>query len=386
VLEGFDHHPRTRLVFGVGAMDRLGELAVSLGGQRALVVTDPGVKAAGHLEHALRNLRAAGLEVEYFDEVIENPTTACVDKCAQKARSGRTDLLVGLGGGSSLDTAKGCNFILTNGGRMQDYWGVGKATQPMLPLIAIPTTAGTGSECQSFALITDEITHRKMACGDPKAAARVALLDPLLTLSQPFRVAACAGMDTLAHAVETAVTRKRNPVSMLYSFEAFRLAVGALPTIFQHPDDVEARGGMLLAAAWAGTAIELGMLGAAHAAANPLTAHFGLPHGEAVSLMLPQVVRFNAEDAAARQIYFDLAWAGRLIGSGASADAGVKALVRLLEELPLMLRMPMRLAERNVTEQAIPQLAEDASREWTGSFNPRPVTPRDFERLYRAVR
>src|SRR5207244_13592387 len=126
-----------------------------------------------------------------------------VEACLEVAHSAGIDAIVGLGGGSSIDTAKGCNFLLTNGGRMQDYWGVGKATRPMLPLIAVPTTAGTGSECQSYALIADEETHQKMACGDPKASARVALLDPTLTVSQPRSVTACTGMDALVHAVET---------------------------------------------------------------------------------------------------------------------------------------------------------------------------------------
>src|SRR5262249_59132799 len=134
--------------------------------------------------------------------------TRCVDKCVEVARAAGADTIVGLGGGSSMDTAKGSNFILTNGGQIKDYWGIGKAKLPMLPLIAIPTTGGTGSECQSFALITDEQTHQKMACGDPKAAARVAILDPALTVSQPTRVTACSGIDAVAHAVETAVTSK----------------------------------------------------------------------------------------------------------------------------------------------------------------------------------
>src|SRR5438046_957811 len=121
---------------------------------------------------------------------MENPTTKCVDDCLAVAKKAHPDTIIGLGGGSAMDTAKGCNFLLTNGGRMQDYWGLGKATRPMLPLIAVPTTAGTGSECQSYALIADETTHQKMACGDPKAAPRVALLDPLLTLSQPPPVTA----------------------------------------------------------------------------------------------------------------------------------------------------------------------------------------------------
>ena len=153
------------------------------------------------------------------------------------ARQEQIDFLVGLGGGSSMDTAKGCNFLLTNGGRMEDYWGVGKATRPMLPLIAIPTTAGTGSECQSFALITHPQTHVKMACGDPKAAARVAILDPELTLTQPPAVAAATGMDALSHALETAVTRRRNPISQMLSREAFRLCARGLGRVFEHPED-----------------------------------------------------------------------------------------------------------------------------------------------------
>src|SRR5271165_3513758 len=284
-----DFQARTRIVFGAGAIEQLGELVRQYGGTRALLVTDPGIVAAGHVQRAEESLSAAGVHFARFDRVVENPTTEVVDECVAAARQGQVDFLVGLGGGSSMDTAKGCNFLLTNGGRMEDYWGVGKATQPMLPLIAIPTTAGTGSECQSFALITDEQTHQKMACGDPKAAARIAILDPALTLSQPARVAACTGIDALTHAVETAVTRKRNALSLTFSHEAFKLIVGSLARVLNHPQDLEARGRMLLAAALAGTAIETSMLGAAHSAANPLTAHYGVAHGLAVGLMLPAV-------------------------------------------------------------------------------------------------
>ncbi len=182
-LAAFDHTPRTRVVFGNGALARVGELARE-SRARALVVTDPGIAKAGHAEHAPRIApRPPDSQASLFDQVHENPTTRDVDDCVAAAREFRADLLVGLGGGSSMDTAKGCNFILTNGGQMKDYWGVGKATKPMLPLIAIPTTAGTGSECQSFALISDEDTHAKMACGDPKAAAKIAMLDPELTVS-----------------------------------------------------------------------------------------------------------------------------------------------------------------------------------------------------------
>src|SRR5262249_50705683 len=230
-----------------------------------------------------------------------------VDACLRIAQAAQIDVIVGLGGGSAMDTAKGCNFLLTNGGRIQDYWGIGKASKAMLPFIAVPTTAGTGSECQSAALIADEQTHQKMACLDSKAAARVALLDPALTLSQPALVTAHTGIDAIAHALETAVTTKRNHLSLMFSHEAFKLTVPSLPRVLSAPSDLHARGRMLLGAALAGTAIENSMLGAAHAAANPLTAHYGIVHGEAVGIMLPAVVRFNARDPAVRLAYAELA-------------------------------------------------------------------------------
>ena len=309
----FDFQPRTRIVFGAGAIEQLGELVRENGGARVLLVTDPGIVAAGHVQRAESSLAAAGVHVARFDRVVENPTVEVVDACVAAARQEQIDFLVGLGGGSSMDTAKGCNFLLTNGGRMEDYWGVGKATKPMLPLIAIPTTAGTGSECQSFALITHPQTHVKMACGDTKAAARVAILDPELTLTQPPAVAAATGMDALSHAVETAVTRRRNPISQMLSREAFRLCARGLRFVLAYPHDVHARADVLLGAALAGMAIENSMLGAAHAAANPLTARYGVIHGHAVGLMLPAVVRFNAQDPEVAPLYHQLALQGGLI-------------------------------------------------------------------------
>ncbi|MCC6820743.1 MAG: iron-containing alcohol dehydrogenase, partial [Verrucomicrobia subdivision 3 bacterium] len=238
VLRAFDFPSRTRLVLGVGCVERVGDLAREMGANNILLVTDAGIVAAGHAGRVQEYLAAAGLRVTVFDRVRENPTTKCVDECVAAARAAGVDCLVGLGGGSSMDTAKGCNFILTNGGRMAGYWGVGKATKPMLPFIAIPTTAGTGSELQSAALIADEQTHQKMACLDPKCAARVAILDPRLTVSQPPRVTAGTGIDAIAHAVETAVTTKRTALSQRLSAAAFTLCNGALPEVLQNPNDL----------------------------------------------------------------------------------------------------------------------------------------------------
>lgn len=348
----FDWHSRTRLVVGPGRVDRVAEFVRG----RALLVTDPGVKAAGHAARVCRHLR----DVVVFDQVRENPTTRDVDACLEVARAaGGIETIVALGGGSSLDTAKGCNFLLTNGGRMSDYRGSGKAAKPLLPLVAIPTTAGTGSECQSYALIADEVTHQKMACGDPKALPAVAILDPELTLTQPRPVTAATGWDALAHAVESFVTTRRNELSMMFSREAFRLVSVNLPVVLRDPGDLEARAAMQLGAALAGCAIENSMLGAAHSAANPLTAHYGLTHGVAVAVMLPHVVRFNGVERY-RQLHADLP--------------------ALLEQLLAVAGIPPRLRDHGVPHAAA--LAAEAARQWTAQFNPRRP---DFVALYEAA-
>lgn len=381
----FDHHPRTRLVFGAGSIGRIGELVAEWSARHVLIVTDEHIVDVGHAPRVHRLLEDAGCRVIRFDKVRENPTTEDVDACLQAAQRSDIDTILGLGGGSSMDTAKACNFLLTNGGRMKDYWGVGKATKPMLPLVAIPTTAGTGSECQSFTLIADSQTHQKMACGDPKASARLALLDPLLTLTQPRIVTADTGIDALAHAVETAVTTRRSPFSKMYSREAFRLINANFPRVLSTPDDIDARGNMLLAAAFAGIAIEASMLGAAHAAANPLTAHHGVVHGQAVGLMLAPVVQFNAANDQPKVGYAELAVAAGLIADDANGDDAVLALRSRIQELHHAAGLPASLNALGVVESAIPQLAEEAANQWTAQFNPRAIKAADFSRLYQQV-
>jgi alcohol dehydrogenase len=385
MLIPFDFAPRTRLVFAPGSIDRLGKLVREYGGHRVLLVTDPGIVQAGHAERAQKILEAVGLVVSVFDRVIENPTTGTVAECVDAAGAARVDSLVGLGGGSSIDTARGCNFLLSCGGKMEDYWGVGKATRPMLPLVAVPTTAGTGSECQSFALIAQERTHTKMACGDPEAAAKVAILDPELTLTQPPSVTATTGMDALSHAVETAVTTKRTALSQMLSRQAFRLCVRGLHVVLADPHDVDGRGHVLLGAALAGLAIENSMLGAAHAAANPLTAHYGLVHGQAVGLMLPAVVRYNSELAEPRIIYQHLAVAAGLVADGGDRDSGPELLAEYLERYLAAANLPVSLADVNVPAADLDRLAREAAGQWTGQFNPRPMDNRSFRELYRSA-
>ncbi|MFM8288084.1 MAG: iron-containing alcohol dehydrogenase [Planctomycetaceae bacterium] len=377
-LAPFDFRPRTRVVFGPGVFAQLGTLARELGGTRVLLVSDPGLRSVGHVDRAVQLLREARLEVACFDEVQENPTTVDVDRAVTVARAARSDLLIGLGGGSSLDCAKGASFLLSNAGRMEDYWGYAKATRPLLPLLAVPTTAGTGSEAQSYAIIAQAESHVKMACGDPGAAPRIALLDPELTLTLPRSVTAITGIDAISHAVESFVSTRRNPLSSLFAEQAARLLVNAFPQVLAQPHDPVARGQMLWGAHLAGMAIENSMLGAAHACANPLSALCGLTHGIAVGVMLPHVVRYNQEVAPA--LYAPLLTS---LGFDRTheADAGA-TLARLLTTLLEAGQLPTRLGSCGVPSERIPQLAAQATHQWTGKFNPRPVTQADFQLLY----
>ncbi|MHC5064743.1 MAG: iron-containing alcohol dehydrogenase [Planctomycetota bacterium] len=383
---GFDYFPRTRVIFGPGTADRAGALAKELGGHRVFLVTDAGLVAAGHCARLEASLAAAGIDFRLYADVPENPSSEDVTRCRKALGDWQPDLLIGLGGGSSIDLAKGCNFVLAGGGRMEDYWGVNKAKGELLPLIAIPTTAGTGTEVQSFALIEEEGTHQKMACGDSQAAPRVAILDPELTFSKPVHVTAATGMDALGHALETAVTSKRTPISQLYSREAFRLIQAYLPVVLSDPQDLEARGRMLRGSTYAGLAIELSMLGAAHSLANPLTARLGLPHGQAVGVMLPEVIRFNAEEPEIAELYAELARSAGICEWAASVDQALQALLGRVEELLEAAGFAGSLAEKEISEGRIGELAGEAARQWTAQFNPRPVGAEDFRHILTQAR
>jgi len=384
-ITGFEFHSRTRYVFGVGCVERVGELGRELGGGRALIVTDAGIVAAGHGEMVRDYLQRAGLEVLLYDGVRENPTMRDVDACLAVAREARTDLIVGLGGGSSMDTAKGCSLLLANGGRLHDYWRTERRSKPTSPLIAVPTTAGTGSESQTYALIADETTHQKMAIGDPMLAVDVAVLDPRLTLTQPPYVTACSGLDALAHALETAVTTRRNAMSRLFSREAFVLIYSGLPRVLSDPGDLEARADMQLGASYAGMAIECGMLGAAHAAANPLTSEYGVVHGQAVSVMLPHVVRLNAKDAQAGERYRELAAAVGLLDDRESMESVAETLASAVETLLDAGGMKRSLEALGVAGRDLPRLSEMAASQWTARFNPVSMDAEAFMELYRRV-
>jgi alcohol dehydrogenase len=361
-------------------VERVGHLARDLRFQRTLLVADPGVVQAGHMGTVQRSLEAAGITAFPFSAFGENPDSAAIASGAQFARPHRVDSIVAVGGGSSLDCGKGIAFLLSNGGHIADYRGYGKATVPLLPMIGIPTTAGTGSEAQSYAVIADADTHMKMACGDPSAAFRVAILDPDLTASAPHRVAVTAGIDAVAHAIETAVTTRRTPLSDTYSHQAWRLLSNAFERVLLHPSDFEARAAMQLGAHFAGAAIEQSMLGAAHACANPLTARFDITHGAALAVLLPHVVRWNAAIAVER--YTVLLGTPRRRAKDLDAP---ETLARRIEDFVRAGGLAAKLADLGVPEEALPELATLAAQQWTGTFNPRPFDAGGALEIYRAA-
>ncbi len=367
------HGPCGRVLFGQGTSRQVGNLAAALG-KRVLVVTDPGIAGAGHLDQVLGDLMKAGLEVGAFTRVSENPDDRVVEAVRAAAEAHRAEIFLGLGGGSSMDAAKGANFVLTNGGRIHDYKGKGRASKPMLPLIAMPTTAGTGSECQSYALISDSETHVKMACGDPKAAAVLAVLDPLLTVTQPSRVTRLTGIDALTHALESAVSTAAGEISRKYSTAAFLLLSRGFSHVCDAPTDLLGRSRMLAGAALAGVAIENSMLGAAHATANPLTAAYGVVHGAAVGVMMAPVLRLNAQ--AGQAAYQELA---------ACLNASVADLPAWWLTQLEAAGLPSRLRDHDVAKDRLPELAEQATQQWTGTFNPVKLDLAGFLALYEEV-
>lgn len=405
------------VVFGRHSVTRIGELASELllraaaegrGGapdepKRALLVTDPGVARAGHVDRVASVLVEAGFTPTIYAEVAENPTTADAERCRDAAAAcggpeGATlDLVVAVGGGSVMDVAKAANLLLTNHGRVEDYWGFGKVRRPLRPALAVPTTAGTGSEAQSYAVIAQQQGHRKMAIGDFALRFSTVVLDPALLTSAPRSVRALAAIDALSHAVESYVSTARNPLSEMFAGQAWCLLDGALAASLEDGDSVVATASQgrdplaatLLGAHFAGHAIEASMLGAAHAAANPLTAQFGVAHGAAVGLMLPAVVRFNAAepphvDGNGRAGLSSDARYGELLAAVGRVGAG-RELASRIAELRAVAGLPGSLGALGVPLSACQELAAAAAEQWTGRFNPRPVDREAFLELYGAV-
>ena len=377
-LSPFEFQSAARVLFGLNTIGRLGQVSVELGFNRSLLVADHGLQSSGHVDEALDSLRAAGVEAVPFHDFDVNPDASMVERGRQFAAEQQAGLHHWTGGRQLPGLRQGHQLRADQRRPHAGLPGIRQGREEiMLPMIGIPTTAGTGSEAQSYALISDPDSHEKMACGDPKASFRAVLLDPALTLSQPAQVTATAGFDAVSHAVESFVTTKRNALSECYSREAWRLLEGNYERVLIAPEDLAARGAMLLGAYFAGLAIEHSMLGASHACANPLTSNHGVTHGVAIAMLLPQVVRWNAPVVGAS--YRELMRLARDNGSSRDDPPG---LALRLEEMAACGKMPSRLRAVGVSRGDLRRLAEAASLQWTGRFNPRPLDEKGALEVY----
>lgn len=349
----------SRLISGVGSVQLVGEVMKQNGFRRVSIVTDESIKKAGHLDLVTESLKASHIELNVYTNSSENPTESDAENCMKHMLNFRPNALIGLGGGSSLDTAKGANFLLTNGGRMRDYLGYSKNYNLLLPMLAIPTTAGTGSETQSYALISHDETKQKMACGTPSCMPFMTILDPGLTLTQPKIIACMTALDTLGHAIETAVTSKRNFYSSLLSFQSLRFVYHNFNSIFDDPNNTEKRLRLQLGAYYSGLAIENSMLGLVHSLANPLTKYLGLPHGQAVGLVLPYVMEFNLKSEPAFSIYQDLS---STIGLGRDVSAFINQLKSFYKA--------SKFKSIQISDDQMILIIKDVYKQWTLQFNP----------------
>jgi alcohol dehydrogenase len=381
--EQFELQPGVRASFGVGSVKKLGKRVKSLGAARAFVVTDRGLVAAGIVDRVRAALEAESVGVEVFDGVKANPTAESAHEGAEKLRAHLDAIVIALGGGSSLDAAKAIALLGPNGGRCQDYSFGCRPEQPGRPIVAVPTTAGTGSETNMFGVVTDTAIGRKILVAHPSVLAQIVVLDPELTVAVPPRVTGTCGMDVLTHAVEAFTSRRANPMTDAVALQAIAMVGEYLPRAFDDGSDLEARSQMLLASHLAGIAFTSSGLGMCHAMGHPLSARLDAAHGQTLATLLPEVMRFNLPTCSAK--YADVACALAAAERGASVAANAERAIAAVEKLRARVGTDLRGKELGLDPAAIPTLVEDAFADVLMASTPRTPEPADVARIYEAI-
>lgn len=370
----------TRAEFGRGIAATAGAEATALGARTALVVTDPGVRAAGLDAAIVASLREAGLETAVFDHVQPNPRDLHCLEGAEVARKVGADVLVGVGGGSAIDTAKCIGVLMTNGGHPRDWEDFGALVHDPVAVIAVPTTAGTGSEVSPSAIITDTIRRKKMNLFDPRICPRVALVDPDLTLSMPPAMTAATGMDALSHAVDSLHCRLATPASDAMALEGARLVGLYLRRAHSSPGDVEARCGMAQASLVAGLAVGITDVSGCHCLAEAIGAVYDHPHGVCCAATMPAIMEYNLAASADR--YARLAVAFGLDVAGLDETSAAQAAIDEVRRLNADLRIPP-LGDL-IREADLDLLAEKAAANTSAPSNPRDVDAAAFRTMFAA--
>ncbi|MGZ3534299.1 MAG: iron-containing alcohol dehydrogenase [Thermodesulfobacteriota bacterium] len=370
-----------RVLFGIGASREIGKEAKALGGTKVLIVTDPGVVNSGLVSSLRANLEEAGMKVFLFDRVEPEPSASLVDESAQLTKENGVDVVIGVGGGSSLDIAKGASLLASNPGNVLDYCGLDLIPKRGLPKILVPTTAGTGSEVTRVFVLTDKRDNMKKVVFSNYALPELALVDPMLTISMPSKVTADSGMDALVHAIETYVSMNATPFSDLLASKAIELIAKYLPMAFAKGENIEARYHMSLASLLAGMAFASGGLGAVHALAYPLGTEYHLPHGRTNAIMLAHVMEFNSIGNRSRYALIAEMMGKREVTSDLRAGVvkAVEAVVQLLDDV----QIPYHLKDYGIPKDAIPKLVEGGMRQARLFVpNPRDLREKDVEAIY----
>ncbi|GAW31291.1 iron-containing alcohol dehydrogenase [Carboxydocella sp. JDF658] len=368
-------------LMGAGAAQKVGEQAKLLGGKKVLLVTDAYLNQIGMAKEISDIIEKEGIKVVIYPGAEPNPTDKNVHDGVDLFKKEGCDLIVSLGGGSSHDCAKGIGIVAANGGNIRDYEGVDKSTKPMIPLIAVNTTAGTASEMTRFCIITDTDRHVKMAIVDWRCTPNVAINDPLLMMKKPPALTAATGMDALTHAVEAYVSTAATPVTDSAALMAIKLISQYLRRAVANGDDFEARDKMAYAEFLAGMAFNNASLGYVHAMAHQLGGFYNLPHGVCNAILLPHVERFNL--IANPQRFADIAEAmgENIVGLSvrAAADKALEAIVQLSQDIGI----PRGLTELGVKEEDIPVMAQNAMKDACSLTNPRKATLEDVIQIYK---
>jgi len=370
-----------KIVLGQDAVKEVGDEVKSLNGSKAIIVTDPGIVSAGYVKLVEDALHAAKIEVGSFDRVEPEPPARIVGECVKMIREGKYDVVIGLGGGSSLDIAKGAAIMANNPGTIADYAGIDKVPRAGLPKILIPTTAGTGSETSRSLIVTDERDNTKKSIASSFGIADVAILDPLLTLSMPPQVTANTGMDALVHAIESYVSATTTPFAEILAIEAISLIAHNLPLAYSKGSNVIARYNMLLAASIAGLAFASSRLGIVHGLAYVIDTEYHLPHGRANAIMLPHVMNFNKTGNLRK--FAKIAEAMGENVEGLSMYKAAEKSVEAVENLLNALQIPFKLSQYGISRDDLPKLVEGGMKQARLFIpNPRDVTPEDLKSIY----
>ena len=365
--------------FGWDSLNELPDVAAKIDAKKAFIVSGPHLKKAGYVDLCAEKLKQAGIDSESFTETEGNPSTDTVEKAAEQFKESGAQMIVAFGGGSPLDVAKAVAVLGTYGGKITDYEGVGKVPGPVVPMLAIPTTAGTGSEVTSFSVITDHSRDYKLTVGSPYILPQYVILDPGLITTVPMKTAAYCGVDALVHALEAYISLAASPFSEMMSLKALELIGANIKAYVENRNDDKAAEGMLLGSLFAGIAFSHARLGDVHAMSHPVSAFFDVPHGLANAVLLPTVVEFNclADTGKYYEIYCRIAEE-----KVAEEDFKPEMLAEELRFLNSSLGIPSTLKEVGVDDSKFEEMAADAMKSGNISVNPRYTTKEDIIKMY----